>query len=104
METGSIFPEYYAVVKEYELSGNSPKQAEKEEIASITENEALYRYALDKGYRVSDKELKERMQKELKDMESTEEYADIQAAYKKEGLSFKDEFWDDRKSTGRDIR
>lgn len=88
----NIYPRYYKAVKEYELAGASESEARKQTSDSIIRQEALLQYAAEHHLTVSEKMLKKRMNDELKDMKTADNYGEYVKAYKCAGSSFEKEY------------
>lgn len=88
----SIYPYYYNKIKALEIDGEAEIKAIKLAEKDIIKKNAFYKEAIQKGYKVSDAELKVLVKKKIGEIKKSKDYGKIKEAYEKAGTRIEKEF------------
>jgi hypothetical protein len=86
----ALLPELYRIEKGNEIMGESENSSINNSVDYLLEREALYNYAVSKGYKVNDDEVNNAIKAEITDAKSASNYQEIEKACETAGVSFEE--------------
>lgn len=87
MGDASLYPQFFASVKMASLAGKRRKQAIEVVKQWNISKAALAWYATEQGFFITKEEAEERLEKRLAEIQTTEEYQEIESKYEEEGIT-----------------
>ncbi|MCQ4638190.1 hypothetical protein NE619_15755 [Anaerovorax odorimutans] len=89
----SLYPDFYAAVEAYRVKGKSKREAIKAVKEDKTRWAALLWYGTEHGKALTNEEINKRLENQIADMKSADNYKEMEQAYEKAGITVEDSMW-----------